>query len=155
MTLNNCIRLLRSRDIPFLLFTYSDQKRSAIEVASVLNVDPFLVHKTIVITRITRKEPILAVVPGPFEVDLKKVAVVSGEKKVFLPTERETESLTGLKAGGISPIVLYNQGYQVILDELSKSQPDLIVSGGRRGLSIKLSVEDFIKLTSATIASII
>ena len=47
---------------------------------------------------------ILAVVPGPLEVDLKLLAKAVGEKKLAIPTQKEAERLTGLQAGGISPL---------------------------------------------------
>lgn len=154
MTVNNCLRLLNSHKTTFQLYTLSNTKRSALEVAEILNIDSFLVHKTIVLTRLSKKKPILAVIPGPLEVDLKKVALLTGEKKIHFPTQNEAETLTGMQSGGISPLGLFNKGFQVILDELSTTQPDLIISGGQRGLFVKLAVVDFIDLTSAMIASI-
>lgn len=154
MSTNNCIRLLNSQSIPHKLFTLSNEKRTAIEVAKILNVDPYLVNKTIVIKRENNKRPVLAVIPGPLEVDLRKVANFLDDKKVKLPTQTEAEKITGLFAGGISPLALINKGFKVILDELSLLQPDIIISGGERGLSIQLSVDQFIHLTSASIADI-
>ena len=81
------------------------------------------------------------VIPGPNQVDLKAVATLLGEKKVYLPTEREAESLTGLQAGGISPLALLNKGFQVVLDASAREQAEIHVSGGQRGLNIRLSVD--------------
>jgi Cys-tRNA(Pro)/Cys-tRNA(Cys) deacylase len=53
---------------------------------------------------------VLAVIPGPRAVDLKALASFLGEKKMRLPTEREAEQMTGLQAGGISPLALINKG---------------------------------------------
>jgi Cys-tRNA(Pro)/Cys-tRNA(Cys) deacylase len=91
-----------------------------------------------VVTREGKGKPILAVIPGDKEVDLKRLAQAVGEKKVTLPTEREAENLTGLKAGGISPLALINRGFQVLLDSSAQSHPEIYVSGGQRGLNIRL-----------------
>lgn len=96
----------------------------------------------------------MAVVPGPCTVDLKSLAASLGEKKVYLPTEREAEQLTGLQAGGISPLALINRGFQVVIDSSAKNYSAIHVSGGQRGLNIKLPVADLIKLTKARVASI-
>jgi Cys-tRNA(Pro)/Cys-tRNA(Cys) deacylase len=96
----------------------------------------------------------LAVIPGPFVVNLKLLAAVLGEKKVHLPTEREAQQLTGLQAGGISPLALINKGFQVVIDSAAQDYPEIYISGGQRGLDIKLSVADLVKLTNARLARI-
>ena len=100
------------------------------------------------------KKPILAVIPGPASVDLKLLAAALGEKKVHLPTEREAEQLTGLQAGGISPLALINKGFQVLVDSSAEKHAEIHVSGGQRGLNIRLPVADLVKLTNARLAAI-
>jgi Cys-tRNA(Pro)/Cys-tRNA(Cys) deacylase len=87
-------------------------------------------------------------------VDLKSLAAFLSEKKVHLPTEREAEQLTGLQAGGISPLALINKGFEVVLDSSAQNCSEIHVSGGQRGISIRLSVADLVKLTNAHMASI-
>ena len=84
--------------------------------------------------------------------NLKAVAAFLGEKKVYLPTEREAETLTGLQAGGISPLALLNKGFQVVLDVSAREQAEIHISGGQRGLNVRLSVDDLIRLTNARVA---
>ena len=151
---NNITRLLDSRKIPYQAFETPADKLSALEVAELLNVSPDAVFKTIVVTREKGKKPILAVIPGPRTVDLKLLASFLGEKKVTLPTEREAEQLTGLQAGGISPLGLINKGFQVVLDSLAQAQPEIHISGGQRGLNLRLPVEDLIKVTNARVSTI-
>ena len=86
--------------------------------------------------------------------DLKLLASALGEKKVYLPTEREAEQLTGLQAGGISPLALINKGFQVMIDSSAQDYLAIHVSGGQRGLNIKIPVADLIKLTNARLASV-
>jgi len=80
---------------------------------------------------------------------LKLLASALGEKKVRLPTEREAEQLTGLQAGGISPLALINKGFQVVIDSSSQNFTEFHVSGGQRGINIRLSPDDLAKLTNA------
>jgi len=71
-----------------------------------------------------------------------------------LTTEREAENLTGLKAGGISPLVLLNRGFEVVIDDSCQNHELIYISGGERGLNIRLPVSELIKLTRAKIAKI-
>jgi len=152
--INNITRLLDSRKISYTAFETPVEKLGALETAKILNVPPETVFKTIVVTRDKPKKPILAVIPGPNSVDLKLLAVALGEKKVHLSSEREAEQLTGLQAGGISPLALLNKGFQVVVDSAAQVYDEVHVSGGQRGLNIKLLVADLIKLTNACVASI-
>jgi Cys-tRNA(Pro)/Cys-tRNA(Cys) deacylase len=152
-TPNNITRLLDSKKISYQAFTLPAEKLGARETARRLGVDPQLVYKTIVVTR-PKGKPILAVIPGPNRVDLKLLAAALGEKKVNLPTEREAEALTGLQAGGISPLALVNKGFQVVIDAAAKPRAEIHVSGGQRGLNLRLPVEALASLTNARFAGI-
>ncbi len=151
---NNVTRLLDSRRISYTAYELPGEKLGALETARLLDVEPASVFKTIVVARDKPKKPLLALVPGPSNVDLKALAAALGEKKVHLPTEREAEQLTGLQAGGISPLALINKGFQVVIDSSAQNYIEIHVSGGQRGLNIKLSVDDLAKLTNARFASV-
>ena len=145
---NNVTRFLDARKVSYAAHEMPAEKLGAVEAANFMGVSPDQVFKTIVIVR-EKKKPVLAVVPGPRVVDLKLLAAFLGEKKVHLPTEREAEELTGLQAGGISPLALINKGFQVVIDSAAQAYGKIYVSGGQRGLDIQLGVEDLIKLTNA------
>ncbi len=151
---NNVTRLLDSRKIPYTTYELPAEKLGALETARLLDLDPATVFKTIVLRREKPGKLLLAVVPGISEVDLKLLAASLGEKKVYLPTEREAESLTGLQAGGISPLALLNKGFQVVIDSSAQNYTEIHISGGQRGLNIKLPVVELAKLTNARFARI-
>jgi len=153
-TVNNVTRFLDSRKVSYTAFETPPEKLGALETAHLLNVEPASVFKTIVVTRDKPKKPLLVVVPGPSNVDLKLLASAVGEKKVHLPTEREAEQLTGLQAGGISPLALINKGFQVVIDSTAQNFSQIHVSGGQRGINIRLSPNDLAKLTNARFASV-
>jgi Cys-tRNA(Pro)/Cys-tRNA(Cys) deacylase len=146
--------MLDAHKVVYNAFELPAEKLGAFEAAQILGVPPGLMYKTIVVTREGKGKPILAVVPGDREVDLKALAKAVGEKKVFLPTEREAERITGLQAGGISPLALINRGFQVILDSSAESLPEIYVSGGQRGLNIRLSPTALCSLTNAKFAQV-
>jgi len=152
---NNVTRLLDSQKVSYTLYELPTEKLGATETARLLDVEPASVFKTIVITRNKPKKPLLVVVPGPSQVDLKLLAAALGEKKVYLPTEREAEQLTGLQAGGISPLALINKGFQVVVDSSAQDYSEIHISGGQRGLNIKLPVSDLIRLTNARVFKVV
>jgi Cys-tRNA(Pro)/Cys-tRNA(Cys) deacylase len=154
MVKNNVTRFLEAQKIPFTAYELPAEKISALETARILGVDPGQVFKTIVVLREGNGKPILAVVPGDLEVDLKKLATAVGEKKFFLATQRQAEHVTGLLTGGISPLALLNQGFEVVVDALIELYPQVYISGGQRGLNIRLPVQALISMTQARMADI-
>ena len=151
---NNVTRFLDSQKVTYVAFETPAEKMGARETAEFLNVPLEQVFKTIVVTREKPGKPVLAVIPGANIVDLKLLAAFLGEKKMHLPTEREAEQLTGLQAGGISPLALINRGFQVVLDSAAQNHSEIHISGGQRGLNIKLPVADLIRLTRARLSLI-
>lgn len=151
---NNVTRLLDARKVPYTAFELPPEKLGALETARLLDVELATVYKTIVVTRDKPGKPLLVVIPGPNQVNLKALAAFLGEKKVRLTTEREAEQMTKLQAGGISPLALLNKGFQVVLDDSAREQAEIHMSGGQRGLNIRLPVEAFILLTNARVGQV-
>jgi Cys-tRNA(Pro)/Cys-tRNA(Cys) deacylase len=150
---NNITRFLDARKVTYVAHELPHEKLGAMEAAQYMGVSPDQVFKTIVTTR-EKKKPVLAVIPGPRTVDLKLLASFLAEKKMSLPTEREAEALTGLQAGGISPLALINKGFQVVIDFAAQEYEKIYISGGQRGLDIQLPVTDLAKLTNARFGNI-
>lgn len=151
---NNVTRFLDSKRVPYTAFELPAEKLGALKSASLLNAPPAQVFKTIVVTREKPGKIVLAVIPGNRAVDLKALAVALGEKKMRLPTQREAEALTGLQAGGISPLALINKGFQVVIDQHARDFKEIHISGGQRGLNIRLTVNSLVKLVNARFAPI-
>ncbi len=154
MITNNVTRLLDSKKIVYRSVETPAEKLGAVETANYLKVPPSMIYKTIVLLREKKGKSILAVIPGDLRVDLKSVAAILGEKKVTTATEKEAESLTALKVGGISALSLLNRGFEILLDESSANLEEFYVSGGMRGLMIRMRVEDFQSITAARMAPI-
>lgn len=153
MIANNVTRLLDSQNIQYTAYELPVEKLGAVESAEFLEVSPSLVYKTIVIVR-QKGKPVLCVIAGDSRVDLKAAANFIGDKKVSIPTQNEAEALTGLLTGGISPLSLVNKGFSIIIDQSAKDLPEIYISGGQRGLSIRLNPMDLQKLTHARFAAV-
>ncbi len=149
----NVTRFLDARKVKYTVHEVPAEKLGALEVAQLMGVPAEQVFKTIV-TKREKGKPVLAVIPGPHVVDLKLLAGFLGEKKMHLPSEREAEQLTGLQAGGISPLALINKGFQVVIDAAAQSFDEVYISGGQRGMDIRLGVADLVNLVHAKIGTV-
>ena len=154
MAVNNVTRFLDSRKVPYSVFELPQEKLGGEETARLLNAPPEIIFKSIVILRKGSGKPILAVVPGNQEVDLKKLAKAVGEKKVTPSTQKEAENITKLQAGGISPLALINRGFEIVIHRSVQDFELVHVSGGELGVNIRLSSSDLINITKAKVADI-
>jgi Cys-tRNA(Pro)/Cys-tRNA(Cys) deacylase len=148
---NNVTRLLDQRKVWYEPVEYDPSSfHSATEVAAMVGAPAGQVFKTIVVLREEKgRRPLLVIVPGDAEVDLKRLAAGLGEKKLRVAPQREAESLTKLQVGGISALALINRGFDVILDRTAEhfAGDGIYVSGGQRGLNIKIKPVDLLALT--------
>jgi Cys-tRNA(Pro)/Cys-tRNA(Cys) deacylase len=152
---NNVTRYLDQHKIEYQVYELPAEKLSAEETALTLNQPLEIIFKTIVVKRGGRGKPILAVVPGTGDVNLKALAKAIGEKKVYLASHAEAEAMTRLKVGGISPLALLNRGYKVVIDSSALALDKIHISGGERGMNLRLSVIDLVAITKARTAPII
>lgn len=147
---NNVLRLLEGQRIAYELITFPPEVLSAVGVAEAAGLPPGQVYKTLVVVR-ERGKPLLIMVAGNREIDLKLVARALGEKKVRMATHREAEQLTGLQVGGISALALLNRPFDVFIDRPALELSHIAVSAGKRGLNVRLAVADLVRLTRAKV----
>ena len=146
---NNVTRMLTAKGVAFEAHELPEEKLGGIEAASLLNVDPNQMFKTIVALRPDGGKPVLALVPSPRQLELKSVGRLLGGKKLQLATLAEAEKLTGLQAGGISPLALIGKGFEVVIDIYALSLEKIYLSGGQRGLNVSMTPQVVIELTHA------
>lgn len=146
--------MLDQKKIAYVAHELPTAKLGAREAAAYLGVSPGQVYKTIVALRPDGGRPVLALVDGLSEVNLKALAVTTGNKKLSLATQKEAESRTGLLVGGISPLALLQKGFDVAIDSAVLASDQVYISGGQRGLNIQIAPQDLIQLTKATLGPI-
>ena len=112
---------------------------------------PDQVYKTLLVHQ--DKQVVTAVIPVSCMLSLKEVAKAAKLKKVEMMKPQDAERLTGYKVGGISPFAQKKQ-LPTLLDSRAMQQETILVSGGRRGLSVGIKPQDFIQLLGATVAPI-
>jgi Cys-tRNA(Pro)/Cys-tRNA(Cys) deacylase len=145
----NAMRLLDAHGIAYEVITFSSDIHSAAGAAETMGLDPAQVFKTLVVQRGAPGKPLLVMVAGDQEIDLKVLAASVGEKKLAMATHREAEALTGLQVGGISALMLLNQGFEICIDQSAQALDEIVVSGGQRGVDLCLRVADLVQVTGA------
>ena len=105
-------------------------------------------------TRSTRPELIVGVVPVDGQLDLKALAAAVGSKRAEMAPPGDVERLTGYVLGGVSPLGQRKKLATVIDSSLLKHDT-VFVSAGRRGLEIELSPNDLVLMGSAVVAAIV
>ncbi|RYL95025.1 Cys-tRNA(Pro) deacylase [Sporolactobacillus sp. THM7-4] len=150
----NAMRILDSENIPYKIQTYdiSDGLIDGVSVARKVGEDPKTVYKTLV-TQGHSGEFYVFVVPVAEELDLKKAAACVGEKKVELIHVKDIQKHTGYVRGGCSPIGM-KKTYPTVIDASAKSIDRIIVSGGKKGVQMILSVNDLVRAANAELHEI-
>lgn len=150
----NSMRLLEKHNIPYEVTEFPDTERDAEVIAEILGVPAYLVYKTLVVEPVGGGKPFLALVAAHRQLDLKKMAVVSGFKKVSMAAHAEAEKLTGLKVGGISALALTHKNWTVYLDQSAASLEHFLVSAGQRGMDLRVPAMALIRVLNAKLADI-
>ena len=151
----NAARLLDRAGIAYELNTYpvDENDLSAIHVAESLGVDAGALYKTLVL-RGDRTGIFVCVVPGDAEVDLKKAARASGNKKADLIPMKELLPVTGYIRGGCSPIGM-KRAFPTYIHSSCLGLSEIYVSAGVRGLQIRITPDALIAFTRAETADLI
>lgn len=150
----NVARLLDKAKVKYELIPYEfdESDLGAQHVADSLGEDINQVFKTIVLHG-DKTGHIVCVVPGNAEVNLKKAAKASGNKKVEPLPLKELLPTTGYIRGGCSPIGM-KKHFPTYFDESAEGFPYIYVSAGQRGLQIKIAPQDLLKESRGEFADI-
>ena len=151
----NACRILDSMKIAYTTKEYEvdESDLSAVHVAASVGMDVKMVFKTLV-CRGDKNGVLMACIPGDGELDLKALAVVSGNKRVEMVALKEVLGLTGYIRGGCSPLGA-KKNYPVYLDESSGNFDIIAISAGKRGEQILLNPDDLVTAVKATVANLI
>lgn len=95
----------------------------------------------------------IAVVPANCTLNLKRLAGAAGGKRARMLERSKAQLLTGYVAGGISPLGTKTP-LPVFIDERAIVLDTMIVSAGKRGVSISIAPEDLANLCQALFADI-
>ena len=151
MTKTNVMRLLDAAGVHYRTaeYEYDESDLSGRHAAEQLDLPAEQVFKTLV-ARGDKTGPVVFCIPVLDELDLRRAAAVSGNKKVELIHLKELLPLTGYLRGGCSPIGMKKK-FPTYIDETCILFDEIAVSAGARGKQIILSPDHLISYTAATV----
>jgi Cys-tRNA(Pro)/Cys-tRNA(Cys) deacylase len=154
MKKTNAARILDKLKIEYELLEYlvDESDLSAIHLAETAGIPIELVYKTLVLEG-DKTGNFVCIIPGGEEIDLKKAAVASGNKKVAMIKMKDLEPLTGYIRGGCSPLGM-KKNFPVYIDLSVTMQGSIYISAGVRGMQIRLSPDDLLMACKGTKAAI-
>ena len=141
MTKTNVMRLLEAAGIEFdtAEYEWSEDDLSGTQAADVMGMDHDSMFKTLVLSG-DKTGHIVCCIPVDEELDLKKVAKASGNKKVEMIHVKELLPLTGYMRGGCSPVGMKKK-FPTYIDETAILFDRIAVSAGMRGEQVILNPE--------------
>lgn len=150
----NAMRIVERAKVPYNTYHYawSEDNFDAEHVADEIEKPRDLVFKTLVAVG-DKTGPIVCVIPSDHELDLKKIARASGNKRVEMLHLKDLEKTTGYIRGGCSPIGMKKDYPTYVGDQINHIN-EIIVSAGRRGNQIGLAVADFLAVTGAVVSDL-
>lgn len=156
MTKTNAMRLLDAAGIAYRTteYEYDENDLSGTHAAEMIGMPSEQVFKTLV-TRGDKTGITVFCIPVCCELDLRKAAAASGNKKIEMTHVKELLDLTGYIRGGCSPIGMKKQ-YPTYIDETAELFDVVAVSAGLRGQQIIIapdSLMEYIKAAEADITS--
>ena len=144
MVKTNVMRLLDTAGVSYRTteYEYDENNLSGLDAAEKIGIPGEQVFKTLV-TRGDKTGILVFCIPVDMELDLKKAAVASGNKKLEMTHVKELLALTGYIRGGCSPIGMKKK-YPTYVDETAILFDEIAVSAGIRGEQVILRPEDLI-----------
>lgn len=151
----NAVRILELHGIAFELRSYDvdPEDLSAETVARKVRMPIGQVYKTLV-CRGERVGAIFAVVAGDCELDLKVLARASADRKCQVVPLKDVQPLTGYVRGGVT-VLGAKKAFPAFVDQGFAEHERVSVSAGTRGLQVILAPSDYLRITKATVVSLL
>ena len=100
--------------------------------------------------------PIIGIVPITEHLSEKKLAKVSGNKKVSMIPQKDLEKTTGYIHGANNPVgIRQKHNYPIFIDQTALDLDEMIVSAGEVGHSIIIRPQDLANFVKANFADIL
>ncbi len=148
----NAMRMLDRHQVAYDVLQYEyGEFIDGIHVAKQTGVPVEQSFKTLVLQGKSRRYYVFAI-PVDQEIDLKAAARLAGEKSLDMIPVKDIKDVTGYIRGGCSPVGM-KKAYPVFLHQSACAYDRIYISGGRIGTTLRLSPEDLITVTGATVFS--
>ena len=150
----NAMRLLDAAKIKYEVCEYpvDENNLAGTHIADEIGLPYEMVFKTIV-ARGDKTGYLVFCIPCDKEINLKKAAAVTGNKKVEPIHVKELLGLTGYIRGGCSPVGMKKK-FPTYFDETVIIEEKITISAGVRGAQLLLLSEELIGYVGAKIADV-
>lgn len=150
----NALRLLDASSIQYEIkeYEYDDDHLSGDHVLAQVDLSKDEVYKTLVLKGTSGY--LVCCIPVLEEIDLKKLAKVSGNKNVEMVHQKDLLNITGYIRGGCSPIGMKKKFPTYIQEDLILYEK-VAVSAGKRGMQVILKPQDLITYTDAVLVDVV
>src|SRR5690606_5796130 len=127
-------------------------ERIGLQAAEAIGEPSHLVYKTLMAE--LDGKPVCVIVPSDEEVSMKKLASAFGGKSAHMMKPADAERITDYHVGGISPM---RQKIHVpsSIHQAALAHSYIYITGGQRGLQIRLSPQDAVTAMKAKVAALI
>jgi Cys-tRNA(Pro)/Cys-tRNA(Cys) deacylase len=154
MKKTNAMRLLDAAKVHYEAreYDFDLEDLSGVHAAASLGMDPETVFKTLV-TVGDKTGPAVFVIPVARDLDLKRAAAASGNKRVEMLPLKDLTSVTGYLRGGCSPIGMKKR-FPTFMDLRAQDMKIISVSAGLRGVQILIEPKLLLSFTGAAWADL-
>lgn len=150
----NAMRILDRMKLPYEMHTYAcDEFTDGQQTADLLGFPHEIMFKTLV-TVSPKNEYFVFAIPIDDELDLKKAARAASVKSLAMIHVKDINAVTGYIRGGCTAIGMKKQ-YPAFLHRSALGQPRIVVSGGKIGMQIELTPDDYQKACGAQVCDLI
>lgn len=154
MNKTNAMRLLDQSGIIYraVEYMYDEKDLGGGHVAQIIGMPEDQVFKTL-ITRGDKTNINVFCIPVNAELDLKKAAMVSCNKKIEMLHMNELLSTTGYIRGGCSPVGM-KKNFPIYIDETALLFDEISISAGIRGCQMILNPGQLVTYLKAAICDV-
>lgn len=154
MNKTNAMRRLDAAKLSYEVkeYTVDENDLSGTHIADQLGLPYEITFKTIV-TKGDKNGYAVFCIPCDKEINLKRAASVTGNKKLEPVHVKDLLGLTGYIRGGCSPIGM-KKAFPTYFDASVKEQERITISAGIRGAQLLVSAKEIIEYLGAKIADV-
>ena len=149
------IEALNEAGVDFTVHEYEHSPQARFfgeETVEKLGVDAATAFKTLMV-RLNTGEFVIGVIPVLEHLSMKLLARAAHARSAEMADPHIAERRTGYVVGGISPLGQTTE-HRTFIDESCLDHETMIVSGGRRGLSVELSPLDLVEAVDAEVCDL-
>lgn len=134
---------------------YTSWAINALEGKLTEELNPHIIYKTLALTG-DKTGPLIGIIPITEHLSEKKLAKVSGNKKVTMIPQKDLQKTTGYVHGANNPVgIRQRHAYPIYIDEKAQILPSMLVSAGEVGRSVAVNPKELADFVRATFTDLL